>query len=78
MTGRLNWSLWGLVALLSAGLTASAAPAKLAQKAANYQPTPKGNARCNNCSQWLQPTDCKVVDGPVSPTGWCSLYVAKW
>lgn len=63
---------------LLATTSAAAAQAKLTQKAANYQPTPKGNARCNNCSQWLQPADCKVVQGPVSPTGWCSVYAAKW
>jgi hypothetical protein len=67
-------------ALLAAGLIASSAEAatKLTQQAANYQSTPKGMARCNVCSQWVQPTDCKVVQGPVLPTGWCSLYVAKW
>ena len=67
-------------ALLAGGLIASSAEAatKLTQQAANYQSTPKGMARCNVCSQWLQPTDCKVVQGPVLPTGWCSLYVAKW
>jgi hypothetical protein len=67
-------------ALLAGGLMASSAGAgtKLTQQAANYQSTPKGMARCNVCSQWLQPTDCKVVQGPVLPTGWCSLYVAKW
>jgi hypothetical protein len=67
-------------ALLVASLVASGAEAanKLTQQAANYQATPKGSARCNVCSQWLQPTDCKEVQGPVSPTGWCSLYAAKW
>jgi hypothetical protein len=67
-------------ALLGAGLIASSAQAanKLTQQAANYQSAPKGSARCNVCSQWLQPTDCKVIQGPVSPTGWCSLYAAKW
>jgi hypothetical protein len=66
-------------ALLAAGLAAStAAAAKLTQAAANYQATPKGNARCNVCTQWQAPDACKVVVGSVSPTGWCSLYVAKY
>jgi hypothetical protein len=66
-------------ALLAAGLAASpAAAAKLTQAAANYQTTPKGGARCNVCTQWQAPSDCKVVVGPVSPTGWCSLYAAKY
>jgi hypothetical protein len=67
-------------ALVAAGLMASRAEAatKLTQQAANYQSIPKGSARCNVCSQWVQPTDCKVVQGPINATGWCSLYAAKW
>jgi hypothetical protein len=67
-------------ALLSASLLASSAAAqtKLSQKAANYQATPKGNAHCNVCTQWEGPADCKTVVGPISPTGWCSLYASKF
>jgi len=67
-------------ALLSAGLVAgaSATVVKQSQKSAAYQPTPHGNAHCNTCTQWLASGDCKTVVGPVSPTGWCSLYIAKW
>jgi uncharacterized protein with PIN domain len=64
--------------LLISATSAGAAQAKLTQTAANYQPTPKGSTRCNNCNQWLAPTDCKTVQSPVSATGWCSLYAAKW
>jgi len=65
---------------LAADLAAPAARAgsKVSLAAANYQTTPKGNQRCNVCSQWIAPTDCKVVVGPVSPTGWCSLFAPKW
>ena len=65
-----------LGACMAAG--ASAATVKQSQKTASYQPTPHGNAHCNTCTQWLSPNDCKTVVGPVSPTGWCSLYIAKW
>ncbi|HLI66100.1 MAG TPA: hypothetical protein VKU90_07020 [Caulobacteraceae bacterium] len=68
----------GAVLAAAAFASPAAAQSKLAQKTANYQPIPKGSARCNSCSQWQAPTDCKVVVGPVSPTGWCSLYAAKW
>lgn len=53
------------------------AQTKLAQKVANYQSTPKGNAQCNHCTQWQAPADCKTVVGPISPTGWCSLYAVR-
>ena len=65
-----------LSALGAAGATA--AVVKQSQKVASYQPTPHGNARCNTCTQWLAPDSCKTVLGTVSPTGWCSLYIAKW
>jgi hypothetical protein len=48
-----------------------------AQKVAQYQPTPKGASRCDNCSQFLAPSACKVVAGKISPSGWCQLYAAK-
>ena len=66
-------------ALVAAALTASTATAgsKVSQKAANYQTTPKGNARCNVCTQWQQPSSCKIVQGTILPTGWCSLYAPK-
>ncbi len=64
--------------LAAGGRRPSAGGAKISQSAANYQPTPRGSQRCNACSQWIAPTDCKVVVGPVSPTGWCSLFAPKW
>jgi len=68
-------------ALLSAAVVGGAAAAvvKQSQKQASYQGTPKGNAHCNTCTQWLAPSSCKTVIGSnLSPTGWCTLYIAKW
>jgi hypothetical protein len=66
-------------ALLGVGATASpAAEAKVAKAVASYQATPKGNARCGNCTHWQPLFDCKVVLGAVSPIGWCSLYAPKY
>jgi len=59
------------------GGSAAAATSKLDQKVASYQTTPKGKQRCDNCVQWQPPGDCKIVKGPISPAGWCSLYGAK-
>jgi len=65
-------------ALFGVGLIgASPAAAKLPQRAAKYQSTPKGKAQCDNCSLWQPPSSCKVVDGKISPSGWCLLYQAK-
>jgi hypothetical protein len=57
--------------------TAATAGSKIAQKAVKYQPTPKGKAQCDNCRQWQAPAACKLVDGVISPSGWCSIYAPK-
>jgi Ubiquitinol-cytochrome C reductase Fe-S subunit TAT signal./High potential iron-sulfur protein. len=66
----------GTGAVMAAGLVSSPAVAsgKIAQKAVKYQTTPKGNQRCDNCALWQAPHSCKLVDGTISPPGWCALY----
>jgi hypothetical protein len=75
----LNIAAVGGGALVAAGLSgsASAAPKKFSQQQAHYQPIPKSGQRCQNCALWQAPTACQVVDGQVSPAGWCILYQAK-
>ncbi|MGO8917787.1 MAG: high-potential iron-sulfur protein [Stellaceae bacterium] len=72
-----NAAAAGGVAILSTALGANRAAAKATQKAVGYQDTPKGEQRCDNCSQFVPPSSCKVVDGDVSPSGWCKVYVKK-
>ncbi len=69
----------GGVAIAGAGVIASPALAqsKTSQKAVSYQPTPKGNQQCVNCQNFQQPASCKLVDGTIAPSGWCTLYNAK-
>lgn len=57
-------------------LLASSASAanKVSQKLAHYQPQPKGSQRCDNCVQLSAPSSCKIVEGDISPAGWCMLY----
>lgn len=73
--------LGGLGLATGAGVVLAAAPAaadsKFSQKMARYQPSPKGPAQCDSCSQFVTPASCKVVDGAISPTGWCLLYAHK-
>jgi hypothetical protein len=47
---------------------------KMSKQAAQYQDTPKGIAMCATCSLFLEPRSCKVVEGDVSPNGWCNVY----
>ena len=62
-----------LVALGSGGAKA----AKMSQTAAKYQPTPKSGKQCDGCNLFVAPGSCKSVDGAISPTGWCMLWVKK-
>ncbi len=67
----------GGIALVGAALRPDPAAAKATQKAVGYQDTPHGAQQCDNCSQFQPPSSCKVVDGTISPTGWCKVYVKK-
>jgi hypothetical protein len=66
-------------ALISVGVTdsASAAPKKFTKEQAKYQPVPKNGQRCQICSLWKPPASCQVVEGEISPAGWCILYQPK-
>jgi hypothetical protein len=69
----------GTGTIIGVGLVASPANAsnKMSQKAMQYRTTPNGNQRCDSCANWLPPASCKLVDGPIVPTGWCMLYRPK-
>ena len=56
---------------------AAAASVKLPPGDADYQASPKGNAKCELCVNWQAPNTCKLVSGSISPTGWCSLFARK-
>lgn len=70
-----------LAGLLLAQTTA--ADAKEAQSQAGYQNKPNGGKKCSGCSFFVKGSSatangsCKVVDGAISPNGWCKLYTAK-
>ena len=58
------------------GMT-SRAEAKMSYQASGYQPTPKGNQNCAGCSLFKAPSSCILVDGNISPDGWCRFYRKK-
>jgi len=53
------------------------AQAKASKAAMKYQETPKGDQKCSNCLQFVAPDGCKVVEGKVSPEGYCIAWVKK-
>jgi hypothetical protein len=59
--------------LLLAG--AARAQQKMTRKEADYQDTPKaGILMCGTCRLFEPPRGCKVVEGDVSPQGWCKAF----
>lgn len=50
---------------------------KAPQRAAGYQPQPNGSKKCEGCAQFRGPDACSIVQGPISPDGWCRLFRAK-
>lgn len=61
--------------------TSSAAPvttSKVPQASVQYQTQPKGELKCSGCMNFIAESNtCKLVDGQISPDGWCSLWTKK-
>ncbi len=67
-----------------AASTAPAEPAapstsgKATQASVQYQAQPKGDQKCADCMHFNAASNsCTVVDGSISPDGWCSLWSRK-
>lgn len=67
----------GGAAILAAGLSAQPAEAKMAETAAGYQASAKDGKSCSTCSLFEAPSSCKLVDGTISPNGYCRFYIKK-
>jgi hypothetical protein len=47
---------------------------KMTQRQAQYQDSPKDIMMCATCTLFEPPKSCKVVEGDVSPSGWCKAF----
>lgn len=57
---------------------APAATAKVSQASVQYQTQPKDGKKCGECLHFIAESNtCKLVDGQISPEGWCILWVKK-
>jgi hypothetical protein len=65
-----------LVLAASAGVAAAAdsAQTKMSKQDAEYQDTPKDIRMCATCTLFEAPQFCKVVEGDISPNGWCKVF----
>jgi hypothetical protein len=64
-------------AAAATAVTQSSAQQKISQADAKYQATPKDDQRCDGCANFVPPNACKFVQGDISPSGWCQLFVKK-
>lgn len=77
----------GLAVLLpAAAAMCSAARAdngKVSPQSMQYQTTPNGDKQCSGCKFFVPGQDasangsCQIVDGAISPHGYCKAYSAK-
>jgi hypothetical protein len=71
--GQLTCTIGGVAVFVAA----TPADAKMTLKAAGYQTTPKDGQSCANCALYRAPAECTLVDGDISPNGWCRFYSKK-
>lgn len=50
---------------------------KCPREAVKYQNAPKDGLQCAGCNNFVPPNACKLVQGEISPQGWCMLYAPK-
>ena len=66
----------GMIGIAAAG-AARPEPAfatiKISKTAVAYQDHPQGELRCGKCRQFVSPDSCKMVDGEISPQGFCRI-----
>jgi hypothetical protein len=60
-----------------AGVRDALAQQKASKEAMKYQDKPNGEMKCSNCLQFVPPNGCKVVEGNVSPEGYCIAWAKK-
>jgi anaerobic selenocysteine-containing dehydrogenase len=56
-----------------AGIVANQAAAKISPTLIGYQNSPSDGHDCAGCGLFVPPDACKIVDGAVSPSGWCRM-----
>jgi High potential iron-sulfur protein len=69
----------GMAAAGVAGMamTQPAQAQKIAKEVVLYQDSPKNGQECDKCTNWQPPNACTIVDGTISPHGWCGAFAPK-
>jgi hypothetical protein len=67
----------GLLIVAFTWVAQAQAQDKITKQVAQYQDQPKDGHMCSICVNYLPPDQCKLVQGPVKPTGWCVAFAPK-
>ncbi len=71
----------GVAVIIGAGKPGSAAASKADKRDFAYQDKPKDGKSCSGCRLFASREDgkgqCAIVDGVVSPNGWCMAFSAR-
>jgi hypothetical protein len=70
-------SVAGAMPLLAMAARSAEAAAKISQDAVHYQLSGKNGQDCDDCTHFVKPHACKLVEGDISPKGWCRLWVKR-
>jgi hypothetical protein len=65
----------GAVPVLLSGM--GKASAKVPKQSVSYRETPNGGNSCSTCGNFVAPSACSLVEGPINPDGWCGLFKVK-
>jgi len=57
--------------------TAAAGEMKISMNAVGYQDHPNGDKQCSVCEHFLPPSSCKIVEGTISPRGYCRIFAPR-
>lgn len=62
----------------AASADAPAMPVKTPPANVKYQTQPKDGQKCSDCVNFIAESNtCKLVEGQISPDGWCILWAKK-
>jgi hypothetical protein len=63
-----------LAATVGTALRQALAQQKMSKAEAEYQDRPKNGLACAACTLFRPPRSCQVVQGDISPSGWCKFF----
>jgi hypothetical protein len=61
-------------AVAGAATAPASAQQKMSPTEAEYQDGPKSGLTCAACSLFRPPRSCEIVEGEISPRGWCKFF----